>query len=284
MEWVEALKEGIDYIEMHLLEDIGVEEVAEHIYLSPFYFQRGFKIITGYSVGEYIRNRRLYLAALELRKDDIRVIDLAYQYGYDTPESFTKAFTRFHGISPMQLKEQTYKMKVFHPLQLSFSIKGGGKLEYEIEKMDAFKIIGIEKTFRYEKAFDEIPLFWKQYQEIQQASSCIGMYGISIAEDTQCNAFRYLIAGPYSQAEMTLWRSVKGIKSVTIPALTWAKFKCIGPMPQALQALNTRIFKEWLPGNYQYGIAVGYNVELYTMGDTQALDYVSEIWIPVKNK
>lgn len=85
MEWTASLRKAIDYMEEHLLEDIGAEKTAQAVHISPFYFQQGFKIMTGYSIGEYIRNRRLYLAGLEVIKREEKIIDLAYKYGYDTP-------------------------------------------------------------------------------------------------------------------------------------------------------------------------------------------------------
>lgn len=336
MEWIEALRGAIDFIETHLLEEISVEDVANEVYLSPFYFQKGFKLITGYSLGEYIRNRRLYLAALEIIKEEGRVIDLAYKYGYDTPESFTKAFVRFHGQSPIKLKKEPYHLKVFLPLQISLSIKGGERIDYYIEEMEAFEVIGLEKPFTYEGAFREIPLFWEAYNrqycwqyahELQSFEENI--YGISIDEGMEGATFNYTIAIPYKkeylchlslenkcdveknkqverqqkiqvkmqeemqkeiQEEMReevqkeIQEGMPKISIRKIPALTWAKFKCIGPMPEALQALNNKIFKEWLPGNSTYEIAAGYNVELYSRGDIKSKDYLSEIWIPVKKK
>ena len=145
MDWLTGLKTAIDYMEEHLLEDIGAQEVADAVYLSPFYFQKCFKIITGYSIGEYLKNRRLYLAGLEVLKSNTsgneargggigKVIDLAYKYRYDTPESFSRAFTRFHGVSPMQLRTQPHQIKVFLPLTVEISVKGGSRMEYRIEK------------------------------------------------------------------------------------------------------------------------------------------------------
>jgi len=287
MEWMEALKRAIAYIEDHLLEEISVEDIAKEVYLSPFYFQKGFKIITGYTIGEYVRNRRLYLAALELTThQEVRVIDMAYKYGYDTPESFTKAFTRFHGKAPMQLKEQGYELTPFYPLQLEISIKGGDRLDVRIEEMSAFKVKGIERTFNYETAFNEIPKFWDAYRRKQlklteKEWESIGCFGICIDEYKINKEFEYLLAGSYCEGEMELSSEVK---VVTIPAFTWAKFKSIGPMPQAIQNLNLRIYKEWLTGNTEYEIAAGYNIELYTEGDIRASNYVSEIWIPVRKK
>lgn len=289
LEWKKALKESVDYIEKHLLSDCTMEKVAEHVHISPYYFQKAFKMITGYTIGEYVRNRRLYLAALDLIKTEKKVIELAYRYGYDTPESFTKAFGRFHGLSPMQMKKQPYKIKPFLPLKISISVKGGNQMEYRIESMEAFEVTGIGRMFSYEEAFDKIPLFWNtwksQYnctEEVDLSGDNIGKYGISIDEGFNGKYFCYLIAGDYKGKGNLIQES--RLKVVKIPALTWAKFRCIGPIPEALQALNTRIFNEWFPKNVDYEIASEYNIELYEEGNINNSNYRSEIWIPVKKR
>lgn len=285
---MEALKKAIDYIEAHLLEPLTVEEVAREVYLSPFYFQKGFKLITGYTIGEYVRNRRLYLAALELAGDGVKVIDVAYKYGYDTPESFTKAFTRFYGMSPMQLKGQKYKLTPFYPLQLEISIKGGDRLDVRIEKMSSFKVMGFTRVYHYDTAFDEIPRFWKLYVEKPSSLQliqkyCIGNYGICVDMDTDMEkgTFRYMIAGSYLGEEQDM---PKGVSIEEIPAFTWAKFRGIGPMPHAIQNLNTRIYKEWLPNHPEYEIVAGYNIEVYSSGNQYVADYLSEVWIPIRQR
>lgn len=115
MEWTESLRKSIAFIESHLLDDITAEDVAKEVNVSSFYLQKGFKTITNYSISEYIKNRRLYLAALELISKPNKVIDLAYKYGYETPESFSKAFSRFHGISPSRIKGDSRNIKLFCP-------------------------------------------------------------------------------------------------------------------------------------------------------------------------
>lgn len=284
MEWTQVLRKSIDYMEQHLLSDCKIEDIAMHVNISPFYFQKGFKLMTGYTIGEYIRNRRLYLAALDVIQGDEKIINLAYKYGYDTPESFTKAFNRFHGISPMQIKNQSYKLKAFQPLQISIAIRGGSQIDYTIESMDAFQVIGIERVFQYETAFQKIPKFWSEYcreyrNEFMEKlrDCCIGMYGVSIAEGMNDKEFRYLIAGKFHGEKIP-----EGLHVVEIPAFTWVKFRCVGPMPETLQALNTRIFHEWLPGHEEYEIAGGYNIELYDDGEIKDIDYKSEIWVPIK--
>ncbi|MFA9464972.1 MAG: effector binding domain-containing protein [Velocimicrobium sp.] len=286
LEWMEALKKAIRYIEDQMFHNFTIEDVAKHVNISPFYFQKAFKIMTGYSVGEYVRKRRLYLAAIDAVKGEDKIIELAYKYGYDTPESFTKAFSRFHGISPLQIKGQPKKIKTFQPLQISISIKGGSQLDYRLEKMEEFWVVGIEKIFSYERAFEQIPVYWAQYcskyqreYDKEMKNACIGMYGISIAEDRVGTDFRYLIAGNDCVDQIP-----EGLIRVKIPALTWAKFRCVGSMPEALQAVNTKIYNEWMVGNSEYEIAAGYNIEWYSNGDIKNRDYVCEIWIPVTKK
>ncbi len=291
MEWIGSLKLAIDYMEKNLLESISAYEVADAIFMSSFYFQKGFKIMTGYSVGEYIRYRRLYMAALDIISGNEKVIELAYKYGYDTPESFTKAFSRFHGVSPTQMKGDAKKIKTFLPLKISVSVKGGNDMDYVIEKMGAMKVIGYEKTFSYETAYQEIPRFWDEFcyncsngknsEQVQETiEECmIGEFGICIDDNSNQKGFPYMIAGTYNGCTPP-----EGMKIFEIPAFEWAKFKCTGPLPGSLQSVNTQIFKEWLPGNLDYEIAAGMNIEWYSKGECSSYDYESEIWIPVKKK
>ena len=286
MEWIGSLKLGINYMEKHLLENMGADEVADAVFMSSFYFQKGFKIMTGYSVGEYIRYRRLYMAALDVISGNEKVIDLAYKYGYDTPESFTKAFSRFHGVSPKQIKGDAKRIKTFLPLKINVSVKGGNDMDYVIEKMEAMKVIGYERKFLYETAYHEIPKFWSEFsyncmngKNNEQVQNVIGEFGICIEDNSKQKEFLYMIAGTYNGSSVP-----EGMKIFEIPALEWAKFKCTGPMPGALQSVNTKIFKEWLPGNPDYEIATGMNIEWYSNGDCSSSDYESEIWIPVKKK
>ncbi|MDE7219369.1 MAG: AraC family transcriptional regulator, partial [Oscillospiraceae bacterium] len=136
MEWTETLKRTITCLEDHLLEEDPAERAAKEAYLSPLYLQRGFKLVTGYSMAEYVRNRRLYLAGLEVIAGREKVIDLAYRYGYDTPESFSKAFSRFHGVSPAQLRQHPDRLVPFLPLIITLSIRGGQGMDFIVEKMD----------------------------------------------------------------------------------------------------------------------------------------------------
>lgn len=134
MEWVTAIKESIRYMEEEMLNIKSPEEVADHVSMSSMYLQRGFQVMIGMSLGEYIRNRRLYLAAMELAGSDRKVIDVAFKYGYETPESFTKAFTRFHNATPSEVRKNRKMIRPFLPLRVNVAISGGEKMDYSVEK------------------------------------------------------------------------------------------------------------------------------------------------------
>ena len=295
MEWLTGIRTAIGFIEKNLEEDISVQDVADHIYISPIFLQRGFSLMTGYGVGEYIRNRRLYQAALDLKKTDDLIIDIAFRYCYDTPESFTKAFSRFHGVTPSQVRNGS-PINTFLPLKINVSIQGGNKMDYKITQMFHFKVIGFQKVFDSETAYEEIPKFWKEIigkyaakvyagnepsnaYEKAIVDNSIGEYGICI-DDVGGSKFRYLIAGKYTGGEIP-----EGMDVYEFPNCEWAVFDCYGPMPDSLQTMNTKIFREWLPGNPEFEISGNANVEWYDIhaSDTDK-DYHSAIWIPVKRK
>ena len=296
MEWLTSIRKAIDYMEDHLQDDISAQDVAEEVFLSPYFLQKGFSLMTGYGIGEYLRNRRMYEAALDLQKTEEKVIDIAFRYAYDTPESFTKAFTRFHGATPSQVRAGQMPIKTFLPLKININIQGGNQMDVKITTMFPFKVIGFQKIYEGETAYEEIPKNWDEICEkytnnvyagnapanpYEQAivDNSIGEYGICI-DDIGEGRFRYLIAGKYTGGEVP-----EGMVVYEFPKGDWAIFNCIGPLPGALQSVNTRIFKEWLPGNPEYELDGNANVEWYDcIGQQSDLDYHSAIWIPVRKK
>lgn len=173
MEWITAIRKSVEYMEKHLKDNISAQDVSDQVYLSPIHFQRGFQVMTGYSVSEYIRNRKLYLAALELRDSDKKVIDVALDYGYETPESFTKAFSRFHGIAPSMVK-QGGEIKSFLPLSIKVEVQGGDKMNYNIRNLFGFKVIGFVREFSNDTAYEEIPKYWDEICEKYAANVYAG--------------------------------------------------------------------------------------------------------------
>ena len=290
MEWLTSIRAAIDYMEAHLEDDIGVRDVAGQVYLSPFFLQKGFSLMTGCGIGEYLRSRRLYQAALDLQKTEDKVIDIALRYGYETPESFAKAFARFHGASPSQVRAGQAAVKAFLPLKISISIRGGSQMDYKIAPMFPFRVIGFQREFSYDSAHAEIPKFWDEIcakyaanvyagndpanpWEQALVDNCIGEYGVCI-DDLEGDRFRYLIAGRYTGGDVP-----EGMAVYEFPRGEWAIFDCVGPIPDALQSLNTRVFQEWLPGNPDYELSGNASVEWYDClnGEKTDPDYHSAI-------
>ena len=286
MSWLEAITSSIKYMEEHLTDDITAEQVAAEVNISPLYFQKGFSILCDISVSEYIRNRRLSLAGRDLRTGECKVIDAALKYGYDSPDSFTKAFTRFHGITPVQAKLGEGELKEFLPLKLHVSMKGGFDMECKIVKKSAFTVIGSSKVIKGEDGFRECPKFWDEHFENGDGKFICGMYGVCIDEIPEGPGFfKYMIADDYVPGREYPEKFV----TEQIPENTWAVFPCKGPMPESLQSVNQKIYREWLPQNPDYEIAGMYNIEMYTDASkypkgTADENYYSEIWIPVKAK
>jgi len=132
MGWIDDIGKAVSYIEDIITETLTIDLIAKQAAVSPFYFQRGFAMLCGFTVGEYIRQRRLTLAGSELIATEVKIIDIAIKYGYDSPDSFTKAFSRFHGATPTAARKGGAMIKSFAPLKITFSLKGGYIMDYEI--------------------------------------------------------------------------------------------------------------------------------------------------------
>ncbi|HNX63608.1 MAG TPA: AraC family transcriptional regulator [Oscillospiraceae bacterium] len=285
MNWVEGMTNAISYIEDNLTEDLTASDIAKQAFVSAFYFQKAFAMLCGFTVGEYIRQRRLTLAGSELAATDGKIIDIALKYGYDSPDSFTKAFTRFHGVTPSAVRKGEAIIKSFAPLKIKLTLEGGFIMDYKIVEKAAFTVMGVSKRFNYDAGYAEIPQFWTEHYQTGKGKTVCGMYGICIDEGVSGKEFDYMIADNYLP-----WNEIpEGFSARTIPAYTWAVFPCKGAMPKALQDVNTKIFSEWLPNCKDYEIAAGYSIEMYTPVDDykngmQDENYYSEIWVPVKKK
>lgn len=284
MNWAKIIEDAIDYIEGNITEDLTVGRIAREVNISAFYFQRGFSMLCGYTASEYVRLRRLSIAGEELLSSDVKVIDLAMKYGYDSPDSFTRAFTRFHGSTPTDVRRGGAMLKSFAPLHIKLVLDGGNTMEYRLEKKPAFKVMGVAKNFSYENANAEVPQFWNEVFMQAAERPVMGMYGVCFDEEMAGNEFRYMIADDYDAGQA----EAKKLDVHEIREHTWAVFPCRGPMPLPLQEVNRRIFSEWLPAS-SYEIAEGYNIEYYSNPEDfkmgmQDHEYYAEVWIPVKEK
>lgn len=284
MDWIECIDKALQYIENHITEELSIKDIADHVGFSPFYFQKGFSMLCGLTIKEYIRKRRLSLAGDDLIFSNMKIIDIALKYGYDSPDSFTKAFIRFHGVTPRAVKKGAI-IKTFAPLKINITLKGGYTMDYKIVKKESFTVLGSSKLFSYESPKTEVPQFWNEHYALGKGQYVKGVFGINIDEQMSGEQFEYMIADLYDPiADIP-----KGFITKTIPALTWAVFPCRGPLPQSLQDVNTKIFSEWLPALKEYEFACGYCIEMYDDPvkyplKAQDENYYCEIWIPIKKK
>ena len=280
MDWIESLNRALGYVEEHLADDCSLADAARAGGFSPFYLQRVFSAMAGLSLSEYVKERRLSLAGQALQSTNAKVIDVALQYGYETPESFQKAFQRFHGVTPSAAKRARHPLRYRNPLHIQVTLTGGTLMDYQLENMDAFTVLGKSRSFRFDSAFDRIPAFWDEYARSGACAAVPGYLGICLPPVANSPEFEYLIAG-FCEPDAAV---PEGFRKVRIEPHTWMKFRAAGALPGALQRLNRRIYTEWLPNNAEYEAVCDMNLELYSQGDMSSPDYKIEIWLPVRKK
>ena len=266
---------ALAYIEENLTGDLDVKNIAKQAFLSPFYFQRIFRAMCGISIGEYIRSRRLSLAGEELAGSDSRVIDIAAKYGYDSPDSFNRAFQRFHGISPSGARKTGARLISFAPVKIKRTLEGIYMMEYRIVEKPQFTVMGVSRKFHPETSYHQIPEYWTEMFG-QPDFPLMGVYGICIDENGAGEEFDYWIADNYIPCQ----EIPAGCRSLVIPGGTWAVFPC---KLKTLQDTNTRMWQEWLPNCREYKLSGSYNLEVYgpPCEDDRGESYV-ELWLPVE--
>lgn len=285
MEWIGRLNQALDYIEDNLDGEIDFEKIAQIACCSFFHFQRMFSYIAGIPLSEYIRRRRMTAAAFDLQTSDIKIIDLALKYGYDSPTSFNRAFQTLHGTAPSTARTEGTPLKAFPRIRISVSIKGETEMEYRIEKKEAFRIVGVKESMdvNLEENFAKIPQLWQQVAQDGSLMRLVEMMDqppFSILGVSTCMNGEKM---DYYIAAATNSPAPEGLCETIVPAGIWAIFECVGPLPHTMQDLQRRIITEWLPASgYEYADAP--DVEIYTNGDQQAADYRSEVWLPVVKK
>lgn len=284
MDWLSSMNKAVDYLEDNITKKLDIEKAAKIALSSPFHFQRMYHIITGVTIAEYVRRRRLTLAAQDIFKGE-KIIDVAYKYGYETPEAFTKAFGRMHGISPSAAREQGTNLKAYPKLSFHISIKGDKDMNYKIVDKKSFSVVGKQRriTSVDGENFKQVPEFWNNcmkdgsYEWINSRAGKLGVLGVSLdLRNFNEGFFTYMIGAQEIKESFP-----KGYVMETIPAATWAVFESIGSLPEAIHDLTRRIFTEWIPSTgYQLDCAP--QIEVYPKGDMYAKDYRCEIWIPIR--
>lgn len=281
MEWIERLNESIRYIEEHLTDEIDYEELGRIACCSSYHYQRMFTYMAGVTLTEYIRRRKMSLAAVELQNTELRVIDVGEKYGYQSPTAFNRAFQSVHGVTPSSVKNGGMVVSSYPPMLFSISIKGGREMNYRIESKESFRIVGVSKplTHNLEDNFTVVPGMWQEAVQkgtITQLagmmdSEPMGLLGVCACNDLE--EWKYLIAVSSTQD--------KGeFEEYIVPAATWAIF-CGEGTNKSIQDLEQQVFTQWLPSSgYEYGNAP--DIEVYLNPDPENSKY--EVWVPVIKK
>lgn len=288
LEWLNRMSAAIDEIERTLEDPLDIERVARVAYTSPFHFQRMFHMVTGMTVAEYARKRKLTLAAQELATTGAKIIDVSLKYGYDSPESFAKAFRKLHGVSPSEARGERVSLKAYPRISFQLSLKGDKDMDYRIVEKDAYRIIGkqLRTTTKDGENNREIPRFWQRCNSDGTSEMLIeigggpeDLLGICMDMEFGSEEFSYLIAVKAAgESEVP-----EGYVAREIPASTWAVFTSVGAMPDAIQKVWVRVFQEWFPAT-GYEHAGGPEIESYPAGDVNADDYRCEVWVPIVKK
>ncbi|WP_042474917.1 AraC family transcriptional regulator [Bacillus ndiopicus] len=285
MSWIESIQKAIHYMEEHLLENITIEQIAREANCSVYHFQRTFSLLTDMTIADYIRKRRLTLAAQEIMMTDNKIIDLAYKYGYDSPEAFTKAFRKQHGVTPSDARKKQCAIQAYNRLVIQVSLKGAEPMKYKILEKEAFQVAGLKRTYNCsnDENLQGIPMFWDEVnangtdQELGKLNDgeVKGVLGVCLPQQDAGNMIDYWIAAA-TNSEVP-----NHFETLEIPAAKWVVFEVVGPMPDAMQNAWKKIYSEWFPSN-PYEPAGGAELEVYSDEDPFKEDLVSEIWIPVK--
>ncbi|MCB0194162.1 MAG: AraC family transcriptional regulator [Anaerolineae bacterium] len=286
MDSLERMNQALDYIEANLTDEIDFQAVERLALCSEYHFRRMFSFLAGVSLSEYIRRRRLTLAAFELVHDACRVIDVALKYGYNSPDSFTRAFYTLHGVTPTEARNTGQPLKAYPRMTFQLTIKGANEMKYRIEEKEAFQIVGLMKRVPliYEGVNPEIAAMWASLDEATittlKALSNVEPQGM-ISASTNFSEGR-LDGGELDHyiGVATTKESPENLATLEVPASTWAVFESVGPFPETLQNIWGRIYAEWFPAS-GYEQVAGPEILWNESKDVSSPTFKSEIWIPV---
>ncbi|MCL2772131.1 MAG: AraC family transcriptional regulator [Oscillospiraceae bacterium] len=293
MDLLTQLNRAMQYIEENICNDIELGKVSQVTNYSPYHFGRLFYYITDMPISEYIRKRKLSLAAMELQTNTpynsgIKVIDLAVKYGYDSADSFTKAFIKQHGVTPTEARRSGVVLKLFPPITFQIKIQGVQGMNWRIEEREAFEVFGIERIFK-DNETTKVPAFWDELQQngkyeklIKDAGEKKDMFGSKVCtinalcgeHEEGSGIFPYMLF-----ALKTDNSNIGGYKIKTVPKATWVVFRAndVEYIGSQIGALFQRAYSEWLPSSGYDTVGHGPDLEIYG-------EHFEEVWIPVMKK
>lgn len=289
MSWVKQLNESINYIEENLAGEISYEAISKIARCSVYNFQRMFSYIADKPLSEYIRSRRLTMAAFDLLNSTDRIVDIALKYGYESQDAFTRAFKNFHSVLPSSVRNEIVQLKSYPRLSFQITIKGENHMNYQIEQWPALKVMGILHKVKTSTAFEVIPKIWENAWKDGTMQRFIenfpdyrpaGFLGIAAGGQWgNSEEMNYIIAvtSHVDVSECKHIPALEGMQEFSYPAATWAIFEANGELPDATQKVYKQFYTEWLP-NSGYELADMPVIECYMQENRQ------EVWIAVIKK
>ncbi|MBM7095149.1 AraC family transcriptional regulator [Bacillus sp. H-16] len=281
MDMLKGMNDALSYIEENLGEHIDLKEVAKIALCSEYHFKRLFSLLSGITITEYIRRRRMTLAAMELKESKVKVIDVALGYGYQSPDAFTRVFQSYHGITPSEARHTEQNLKAYPRMTFQLTIKGGTEMKYRIIEKEAFKVAGVKYevemvngvlTPDYEQMFSAISDERMKELEADSTREPRGVIHVTANYSESAEgkaAFDQYIGAAVTQAPSANY------SVLDIPALTWAVFEVEGDWEQVEDHWQ-RIYSEWLPSS---SCELAQGPEILASKDEK-----SEIWIPITEK
>jgi AraC family transcriptional regulator len=283
------MNQALAYIEENLADEINFAQVERLALCSEYHFRRMFSFLAGVTLSEYIRRRRLTLAALELVHSKVLVIEVALKYGYNSPDAFARAFQALHGITPTEARTIGQPLKAYPKMTFRLTIEGGNEMNYRIEEKAEFWIVGIMKRVPliYQGVNPEIAAMWGSLEAnliaTLKALSNVEPMGL-ISASTNFSEGR-LDGGELDHyiGVATNRKHPEHLTRLEVPASTWAVFEAVGPFPETLQNIWGRIYSEWFPSS-GYEQRAGPEILWNENKDVDSPTFRSEIWIPVSKR
>lgn len=286
---LKSMNKALDYIELHLNDEIDNNELERITGTSVYHFRRMFSFLSGMSLGEYIRNRKLSNATFDLLHGGMSVTETAFKYGYESVDGFSRAFREWSGINPSEVKKKNM-LKAFPKLSFQLTIQGGINMDYRIEKKESFKIVGVKKRvpIQFEGENQEIIKLAKSITPEQR----IKLHSYANMEPNQVVNASYNLDDGCMEEKGSLDHMIGFLTTkesgfdefnvVEVPSLTWAIFSSEGEFPKIMQETWAKIASEWLPSS-DYELVEAPNISF--IGDLSDRNNVySEIWFAVKKK
>lgn len=276
MDWLLGMNQAVDYIEKNLESNISYSEAAKFVCCSEYEFQRIFSFMAKVTLAEYIRRRRLTLAAYDIQRNNERITDIAIKYGYDSVAAFSRAFNKQHGTTPTSARNEGVILKSYPRLSFQFVIQGVDKMEYKIVEKSEFKVIGINRKMitKNNEDWKAISKFWDEFRNtgieknLKRYAMDDNIFAVTTYTD-EADCYWYMLCVGCNGDE-----NKDGYEVMTIPSGTYAIFEVPSEYEDNIGDFTKRIFREWLPST-GYKLTGNAEIECETKNGTV-------IWMPIK--